>query len=205
MDSRTPYVAVTRRSYEAAAEEYAVATDDYAAFPGLETEVERFVAEVPDGVLLDLGAGAGRDVRMLRRSKTVIAGDLCLPFLRRIGRGAAVQLDARFLPFRSQTFAGVWCAAVLLHLTTKDANAALREVSRVLIPGGRLEVSVKEGSGEPGFEAAVGMGPRWFTYFTKEQLVSMTREAGLAVEDVARRQTERAVWLTVRATRRSDQ
>jgi SAM-dependent methyltransferase/uncharacterized protein YbaR (Trm112 family) len=44
--------------------------------------------------------------------------------------------DARFLPFRENSFENVWSYSVLQHFSIKDARLSLREVRRVLRPEG---------------------------------------------------------------------
>lgn len=117
----------------------------------------------PGSRLLDVGCGAGRHVRATRRMRGVVgvgvdlgreevvatAGSLreldALP--EEVGGtvdGAAPWLVARAsgyaLPFASESFDCVIVSEVLEHL--HDDARALREVSRVLRPGGVLAVSV---------------------------------------------------------------
>jgi predicted SAM-dependent methyltransferase len=58
----------------------------------------------------------------------------------RPGVGAAVE-DARRLSFADETFDGIEFHHVIEHLTPEDGAIALREIWRVLKPGGRLELS----------------------------------------------------------------
>jgi SAM-dependent methyltransferase len=197
------YVYVTRASYEADVRSYFNATSDYDDFPGLREEVDRFLRHVQPGHLLEVGAGAGRDIRYFQsRSLDVVALDISHTLLIALDVDVLkVQGDARSLPFRSECFQTVWSSAVLLHLTQPDAERALQEFVRTLIPGGLLGVSVKLGRGE-GFERRGEIrGPRWFTYYAHSQFCSMVIDAGLEIADEIVRQANGSTWLSIIAQR----
>ena len=117
----------------------------------------------PGSRVLDVGCGQGRHVRATRRvpGVTGIGLDLgrdeargtaeslrlldALPeeqggTVRGAGPWLAMQGSSYALPFRSESFDCVIISEVLEHL--HDDAAALRELSRVLRPGGLLAVSV---------------------------------------------------------------
>ena len=107
--------------------------------------------------LLDLGCGAGRHAfEALRRGARVVAfdydevelkdvaamagamgqaGDVLAP-----GGSATARGDATRLPFPDGTFDRIIAAEVLEHIP--DDEAAIRELARVLRPGGTMAVTV---------------------------------------------------------------
>jgi SAM-dependent methyltransferase len=111
----------------------------------------------PGDRVLDLGCGAGRHAfEAYRRGARVIAADLDLKELAPVSgmfaamraegetrppaQAAAVTADATRLPFPGGSFDGIIVAEMLEHIPN-DA-AALKEIARVLRPGGTVAVTV---------------------------------------------------------------
>jgi len=104
-------------------------------------------ALVPGPRVLDLGIGPGTGAIEMARADPArrhVGLDLSAPMLRRararaLRAGLALHLlrgDALALPFRAGAFDGATGHSLLYLLP--DASAALREVRRVLRPGGRV-------------------------------------------------------------------
>jgi ubiquinone/menaquinone biosynthesis C-methylase UbiE len=171
-----------RQLYDDEACGYAANTGSYADFPGLKEDVDAFVAQIEQpALILDLGAGAGRDSRYFAaRGFSVVASDFSLEMLR-IGRSAEVaqvQADMVQLPFRPNTFAGAWVCASLLHLPSRNHDQALIELLRVLAPGGLAAVSMKAGEGEGWTEGRSIKRLRWFTLVDPTEFVATLASKG---------------------------
>lgn len=98
----------------------------------------------PGERILDLGGGPGRgSASLLARDCEVVLADYSSGMIDRAraathGRAAIVRADAGRLPFASGSFDGVLCTNAFHHFP--DAAAALREMHRVLRPGGRVSL-----------------------------------------------------------------
>jgi SAM-dependent methyltransferase len=111
----------------------------------------------PGEKLLDMGAGAGRHAfESYRRGANVVAADLSQADLKDVqalmvamaeageapaeARGVCVNADATCLPFEDDSIDRIIASEVLEHVP--DDAAALRELCRVLRPGGVLAATV---------------------------------------------------------------
>jgi SAM-dependent methyltransferase len=154
----------------------------------------------PGDRLLDLGCGAGRHAfEAFRRGAQVIACDADEGELRTVASVAAamdeageapapaqavtVGGDATALPFGDGVFDRVIAAEVLEHIT--DDQDALREIGRVLRPGGLLAVTVPAWLPEricwrlsDDYHTVPGGHVR---IYTRAELEAKLRRAGLAV------------------------
>lgn len=101
--------------------------------------------------VLDLGSGIGRlTAALASRASKVVSVDASLAMLRRGRKAPAmpVQADAALLPFAAGVFGAVLTSGVLQHLAADAVfDMALREIARVLVPGGRAVMV--EGLAEP--------------------------------------------------------
>ncbi len=113
-------------------------------------------ARTAPGLHLDCAAGVGSlALSLARRGFTVVAADRSLRSLavirRRVrehARGVVlpVAADIGALPFRDGTFPSASTAETLEHVP--DDGAAIRELARVLAPGGVLAGTVPHGPGQ---------------------------------------------------------
>lgn len=103
--------------------------------------VQRFFHSRP-GRLLDVGCGTGATLRTLGSFGLAVGLDysrLALDYCRRRGQRALVQADAERLPFADGSFDAVTLLDLLEHV---DDELAMREVARVLRPGGWVFITV---------------------------------------------------------------
>jgi SAM-dependent methyltransferase len=112
--------------------------------------------------ILDLGCGTGIVARVLRErlggAANIIGVDASVPMIEK-ARSIAPEIDFRVgnvldLPFVDGSFDLALCQEVLQFVP--DRVAALREVRRVLSPGGRLLVSTWQPLSEQPFYEALG-------------------------------------------------
>ncbi len=181
----------TLEAYNAAADWYASHTQAFPEKTSLRTEMD-WLSGHTGGLILDAGAGAGRDAAYLASlERPVIALDASDRLLVHVPRHKNIRTlvgDVRKLLLESNSIGAIWCSAVLLHLGRDDVLRALREFFRVLRGGGLAEVSVKEGTGHasspmPGFP----WFRRHFFFYEADDLKQLASLAGL---DVVRTWTE---------------
>ena len=110
--------------------------------------------------------------------------------------GPRVKADMRALPLQSASADAVWANASLLHVGHEDVPRALAEFSRVLVPGGALHLAVKRGEGGRWENSRYEPDePRWFTYWSPEELDRCLERAGFALEQSWTDPTPRDTWL----------
>lgn len=166
--------------YKNHALDYARATIDLPVAPMLSGFVHRLKR---GDNLVDLGCGAGRDLKEFRESCLEPVGidysyPLCV-LAHRYSRVPVVNGDMQQLPFANGSFAGASAVASLLHLYRTEIPNALGEISRVLNPGGLLFTSMKCGSGEQRDDHG-----RWFSYFAPDEWINYLQGAGFIMVEV---------------------
>lgn len=109
---------------------------------------ETLEKELPDWrekTILDAGCGTGWILRNLGNPAKNVGVDLApeaIDFCHRRGLGNVQNADISALPFDDAVFDVVICSSVIYHQWVKDIDGALRELRRVLRPGGLLLMNV---------------------------------------------------------------
>src|ERR1051326_2827852 len=139
----------THAFYESGAEAYEASTR-YADLRILQSELLR---RVPlNARILDLGCGAGRDVRNLVASGYRAVGvDYAMTALHLAQQtldGPFILGDINRLPFAQKVFSAAWAVASLLHIRKSEIVNALYGIAEVVASNGLLFASTKLGTGE---------------------------------------------------------
>lgn len=182
----------TRATYDLIATSFA--DRNQGSWRGLQEWIDRFTAQAPpEGVLLDVGCGPGRDARLMAGAgRTVVGLDLSEAMLRLAQPTPVIKADMRHLPVGDGAAAGVWSQNALLHVPRQDAPAALAEMHRVLSPGGMLCLCTAEGSGEGWEDGQYGAGkPRYFVSHSRHDLLECMDAAGFDVVGTSTERTNR--------------
>ena len=189
--------------YDRTAREYVARWFDR---PVVESYLDRFIPLVRGrGPVADVGCGPGRDLAyLLKHGVPTIGVDLCASMLAeardRVPEGPYLLADIRRLPLRTNSLAGIWACASVLHLPRSDFPLALSEFARVLRRG-HLFLGLKEGDGEQWVRGTDGHD-RFFTYYRAPEIESALGRAGFAAIELIRNVEPSApgtVWINVYA------
>ncbi|HWA11447.1 MAG TPA: class I SAM-dependent methyltransferase [Opitutaceae bacterium] len=189
MSSEVPPVQSYYETYWAVGQKvYSGAEQGYA--PNFRRWMKSELADLPpDAPILEVGCGDAAFTKDLARySKAVTAIDLSAG---QIAKNSALFPAIRFrqhdlaepLPFADGEFAVVWCSEVLEHLF--DPGFALKEMHRVLRPGGRLLATVPYHGGLKNVLIALFKWDEHFApsnphlrFFTRRTLSRLAEKAG---------------------------
>lgn len=153
--------------------------------------VSRIVNRSQPGRVLDAGCGTGLTTApVCCDGRVVCAADYSLESLRhlkaKLSSPRATAADICALPFASGYFSAVLCSNTLQHLSPEQQPTAIRELLRVLSPGGTLVLTVHHYSrakqrlgwikeGQPGMA-----GIDYIFRFTREDLRRLLPRASIA-------------------------
>lgn len=133
------------------------------------------------GKILDVGSGPGRDGLILKKSGFTItcldASQTMVNICEEKGLDTILG-DFLELPFKDLEFDGVWAYTSLLHIEKNKINDALEEINRVLKNNAIFALGMIEGDREE-YRTSAGIDkPRYFAYYTKEELENYIIKAG---------------------------
>jgi len=153
-----------------------------------------------DGHILDIGCGTGRDMAYFESQGIAVTGlDLSagmLAFARREVHAGLALMNMCQLGFRTACFEGAWSSASLLHVPKQAAPAALREMQRILKPGGMLVLHIQAGHTESWEEAYVAGIKRFFARYQADEMKSMLAENGFSTCTVISSHVNNRDWLS---------
>ena len=98
----------------------------------------RGIDQLPDGTILDLGAGTGVAMSLFGPNQRVVALDPAWPMLSVNPAPHRVMAKGESLPFADASLDGIWSAFVFRNL--ESVRKTLAEAARVLRPGGVMVV-----------------------------------------------------------------
>jgi SAM-dependent methyltransferase len=157
--------------------------------------------------LLDLGCGAGQDLREIRRAGFRVIGlDLNRSLLhyarRRSPRLTLVQADIRHLPYAAGAFDGVWAAASLIHLPKISVQASLRCLATLTRPGGLFAATFIHGR-RSGILQSGWIPGRFISRWHKQELATALDRAGWDIVQLktVSDQERKGRWLNLIASR----
>lgn len=161
----------TIQAYNQNAQNYDDETADFwDKFP--RTFFDKF-AELARGRILDVGCGPGRDGMMLKERGLEVtcldASDSMVALCKERGLHSVIG-DFLSMPFTDNSFDGAWAYTSLLHVPKTDVDIAFNEIGRVIKENGILGLGLIEGEAQEYRESTKVKMPRWFSYYTKEEV-----------------------------------
>lgn len=140
----------TIRTYDSHAASW---TGDYANRGELKSIVAKFKKLLPQGAVLEIGAGGGDDGALLAKAGYDYLGTDASAGMIQVAREAYPDLlfkqcDLYDLADLHRQFDGFWASAVLLHVPKRRIDEALQAISGVTKSGGVGYISLKDGDNE---------------------------------------------------------
>lgn len=174
---------------------------------------DKFISYLKEGALvLDVGCGGGTKSKYLVSHGMKVVGidfsEKMIDIARREVPEASFQvLDVHDITTLRENFDGIFMQAVLLHIPKAEAESIVRKAAEKLSAGGHLYIAVKEKS-EGGVDEEMKIDDdygyeyeRFFSYFTRDELKTYLKSAGLEVVYEDRKPPSRTArksnWLQV--------
>jgi SAM-dependent methyltransferase len=146
--------------------------------------LDRHLPDWRERRILDAGCGTGAILQRLGNPERNVGVDLApeaIEFCRQRGLTNVQQADIAALPFADESFDAVISSSVLYHDWVKDIDAAMRELKRVLRPGGFLFLVLPAFSFlHSAHDVAVMTARR----FTKREVRSLLHKHGLRIRQL---------------------
>lgn len=181
-------------SYDAVADEYVRRIYDELRHKQLDRELlNRLASEAGSGSVCDIGCGPGHVTRYLHEQGAQVCGiDLSDAMVRRareLNPGICFQQgDMTALNLPDKRYTGIAAFYSLIHIPPADMVAALRELRRVLCPGGLLLAAFHIG------DDTVHLDEWWgqpvsvdFHFFQAAQMKAWMEAAGFVIEEAIER------------------
>lgn len=147
-------------------------------------EKQIFKKNLPQGRILEIGSGAGRDAKdLINLGYEYIGTDISKGLLEEAKKNnpaATFLLRSVYeLDFPKATFDGFWACAVLLHVAKNRMNKALKSIHKVIKKEGIGFISLKKGDGEKFVEGDhVGIEyKRFFSFWKLDEFTKILKEA----------------------------
>lgn len=138
---------------------------------------------LPDGSLvLELGCGAGAPMtqRLVRHYRVIgldISGEQLTLAVRNVPEADFVRADMTRLPFRETLFDAVIAFYSMTHVPRDEHVGLLKDIYRLLKPGGLLVATMGHGDCRDTVEADWLGAPMFFSHFDSETNVKLVEEA----------------------------
>ena len=147
-----------------------------------------FVERVRDGLVVDLGCGPGHVTQYLAARGARVEGVDLSPAMVAQARASYPELGFReadmfALPYGDASLAGIVAFYAFVHLHTDELAAPLREMHRVLAPGGLLALAFHVGTDAVHVDVLFGVATSLDFYMHRpEDVIAALQAAGFTLE-----------------------
>ncbi len=145
-------------------------------------EKNKFHSYLPQGKIVEIGSGGGRDAKdLIAMGYEYIGTDISkglLEVAKKNNPAVTFFLKSVYeLDFPEKSFDGFWASAVLLHMPKNRIDEALQNIKHILKPGGIGFISLKKGDGEKFVEGDhVGISyKRFFSFYKQEEFAEVLK------------------------------
>ena len=151
----------------------------------LSSQIQKFAALLSPGArIIDVGCGSGRDTKAFcdlgfKASGIDASDELAAMAADRLGIDVTVGDMSSWIA--DEPYDGMWCCAVLMHLTDEERDSFLGNLRHNLKPGGVVFFSVKEG-----IETGEDDKGRYMRNYTEAEITDCLRKAGCRIIQISR-------------------
>jgi len=188
----------TIKYYDEHAEEWAASHSGLNEKSFWNIEMERFHKLLPQGKLIEIGSGTGRDAAdLIEMGYDYVGTDASDGFLK-LARDRnpksnfkKVRVQKLAENFSENEFDGFWTAATLLHIPKGEAGESLENIYTIVKNGGVGFISIKEGEGEIEDETS-----RLFSFYSQDEFSELLKRHNFEIlEKSLRVDSKRTTWL----------
>lgn len=147
-------------------------------------EFEEFRQFLPNGSIIDLGCGTGRDASLFVTTGYDYVGvdlsDGMITEARKLfPKTSFKKMDLSDLKFKDNSFDGLWSFAAYLHIPKNEISDSIKEANRVLKTGGFGYIAIKKGSHERYQDE--GVNKRYWSFYGKNQFAKILTNNGFEI------------------------
>jgi len=167
-----------------------------------EDQMNKFQELLPHGIILEIGAGGGRDAyQLIKRGYDYLGiepSEGLIKVAQRNNPDAAFEnTHVEEITYENK-FTGFWASASLLHHPKDKIDFALQKINMALIPGAIGFISLKKHvDGLPDERVVSGkLGDRFFSFWTENDFTEVLKRNGFELAaDVTEKTTSTDTWL----------
>lgn len=199
MSKLTPPEAVTKESYDSVSQKW---HDTHSTSRFWRENFDKFFDLLPEGRLLEVGCGAGRDAQeLIAQGYDYVGTDISMAQVeqaRKNNPGATFEQASLYDLDFPEPFDGFWAAAVLIHVPKDRIDEALEAIKKNMKTRAIGFLAMKEGEGERmEVKDYLEDTPYFFAYWQRDEFREVLARHGMtSLHEDYIPMSERTKWLT---------